>query len=659
MATGIVEEKFHRSGRGGTSCFSDGRFRCKACAVSASENESNPNPLSGFLLGPTWARTSGSPPAKPARDDSVPDNRDAPERRFERPRDSRGGRDDRRERDDRGGRDDRRGGGGGGGDRRGKFQDRREPRQEVREIEPAPGVRVTLMPDPQAVHLIGKEVHQVARVYSLFDVAQILLAERGRCRARFEVGASRPPLLHCKLDGALFLTKEEALRHLWKPELIKQVLEVETVEVEPPTGRYNAVARCGFSGVWLGPPNHHSYQTNLRRLHRECFAHIPFEFFSGKVRTERSEEAVAAWLETMKTKQRWRFIGDGDDAWMEDKAAAENAMATRCFEQAFVEVKSVEISAGVASDSLSPSLWVSLRHAGFHVKHNPAVLIPAICAALESEHLPVFKRGGKLYTGPSRPHPLPEGVPLAERPSRIIEWVRSNSPANLAGLWQAVHPTGGTEPCLEYVNDLFWLLNQGHLLLFSDDSLALAGSREPEPPKPPKGPKPQKAPKQGKRDRRTGEQAAAAVASGETTTTGADATGETEGTPGESADAETEPSSDEPSVSDETADTAGDLTEGGPAEEIPAPPADDVPEPAETATPEPPAVEVADEAPPAPVAEETPEPVAEAPAEPVAEAPPEAVAEPVVPAAEPETEPEQETASGASDEDGETPPNPS
>ena len=30
---------------------------------------------------------------------------------------------------------------------------------------------------PQAVHLIGKEIHQVARVYPLYDVAKILLAE--------------------------------------------------------------------------------------------------------------------------------------------------------------------------------------------------------------------------------------------------------------------------------------------------------------------------------------------------------------------------------------------------------------------------------------------------------------------------------------------------
>ena len=443
--------------------------------MSDSEPDSNAGLLSEFFLGPAWARASSTPQIFKPR--AEPDKRrdDGPPRRDERGKEPRG-RDD-RSRDSRD-RDDRRGGQG----RKPAFQDRRSAPPEPEEIFPSPGVRVALYPDRQAVHLVGKEIHQVARVYSLFDVAQILLAERVRCRAVFEVSTTRPPLFHGRLDGSLFLTKEEAVRHLWNSEVTKQVLEEQTIEVDPPTGRYQAVARCGLSGVWLGPPNHHAYQTNLRRLHREQFSHLPFEMYSSRVRTERSEEAVAAWLETMKTKQRWRVIGEGDDAWMEDKSAAEHAVATRCFEKAYAEVHKVEISAGVRADSISPALFASLRQAGQHAKRNPAVLIPSVCSALEAEHLPVFKRSGKLFTGPARPHALPRDVALAERPARIVEWIRNNKPAKLAGLWQAVHPDGGTEPCLEYANDLFWLLNQGHILLYSDDTLVVHGDSEAPAP---------------------------------------------------------------------------------------------------------------------------------------------------------------------------------
>ncbi|MEI6676332.1 MAG: hypothetical protein WCO57_14275, partial [Verrucomicrobiota bacterium] len=330
-----------------------------------------------------------------------------------------------------------------------------------------------LIPNPQAIHLIGREVHQVARVYPLFDIARILLAERGRCRAVFEVEPGASALFHGKLDESLFLTRDEAVRHLWHSDLSKQLVDEETIEVDPPAGRFQAVARCGLSGVWLGPPNHHSYQTNLRRLHRERFGNMPFDVYAAKVRTERSEEAVNAWLETMKQKVRWRIKGGDDDAWIEDRVEAERAVATRCFETAYAEVRTAEISAGILTKHISPALLTSLRIVGSHANQHPAILIPAVCRALEAEHLPVFKRLGKLHTGPARPHALAPDIILAERPAAMVEWIRNSKPAKLAGLWQAVLPEGITEPTPEYAADLFWLLHQGHILLYADDKLAL------------------------------------------------------------------------------------------------------------------------------------------------------------------------------------------
>jgi hypothetical protein len=339
-------------------------------------------------------------------------------------------------------------------------------------------VRVTLLPDAQAIHLIGKEVHQVARVYPLFDVAQILLAERGRCRAVFEVAEPNAPLIRGKLDESIFLTREEAVRHLWHSELRGNFIEEETIEVDPPRGNFQLVARCGISGEWLGPPNFHAYQTNLRRIHRERFPDMPLAVYTSKVRTERSEEAVQAWLETMKQKTRWRIKGESEDAWITERNEAERALAGRCFDQAFEESRRVEVSAAIAARHLSPSLLASLKLAGNHARNHPAILIPATCKALEAEHLPVFKRQGKLFTGPARPHPLPPGAVLAERPGIMVEWIRANRPAKLEGLWKAVLPEGGTAPPAEFAADLFWLLQQGHILLFTDDTLVVQEVRD-------------------------------------------------------------------------------------------------------------------------------------------------------------------------------------
>lgn len=523
--------------------------------MSDSDKDPLSSLLSSFALGPAWARAAGSQPEKivrgeekPRRDSGRGDSRDSDGRRG-------GFRD--RDSDDRG-RKPFRGKGG-------RFDDRRDGPPRVQETPPAEGVRVTLLPDAQAVHLIGKEVHQVARVYPLFDVAKILLAERGRCRAVFEVQESRTPLFKGKLDESLFLTREEAVRHLWNSDLKARFIEEEVIEVDPPNGNFQAVAKCGLTGMWLGPPNFHTYQVNLRRLHRECFPTMPFAAYSAKVRTERGEEAVNAWLETMKKKTRWRITGDGDDAWIDDRSEAERALAARVFDEAFETTHRAEVNAAIPPKNLSASLLVSLKLAGNHARNHPAILIPAVCKAVEAEHLPVFKRQGKLFTGPARPHPLPPGQTLAERPAIIVEWIRANPPAKLEGLWKAVLPEGSSAPPAEYAADLFWLLHQGHILLFTDDTLVVQELRENPPSDPNAEPKSGKKKKKKKNKKpQAGDDGSAAPQAGETDNT--DDESETDSSAEEPAPAEGESET----VVSETESPSEIVADAAPAEEVPA-----------------------------------------------------------------------------------------
>jgi hypothetical protein len=436
--------------------------------VSDSSNDPLSSLLSSFALGPAWARAAGDKSDQKSKSHAA--GNDRPPRRDDR---------DRGPRTDGSAPKDREGSPRRPFQGREKYEDRRNFQTQQEEIAPEPGVRVTITPAPQAVHLIGKEVHQVARVYALYDVAKILLADKTRCRAVFEAPEPHAPLIRGKLEDSVFLTRDEAIRHLWNSPLKASFIEEETIEVDPPTGNFQAIARCGISGEWLGPVNFHSYQTNLRRLHREKFARMPFEIYSAKVRTERGEEAVNAWLQTMTRKTRWRLVGDGDDAWINDRAEAERALGSRCFDQAFEETRLADVSGAISAQNLSPSLLVSLKLSGSHARKHPAILIPAVCRSVEAEHLPVFKRQGKLYTGPARPHPLPADAVLAERPGIMVTWIRENKPAKLEGLWKAVLPEGSTAPPADYAADLFWLLHQGHILLYTDDTLVVQETRDP------------------------------------------------------------------------------------------------------------------------------------------------------------------------------------
>lgn len=518
-------------------------------------SDTSKNPLEGlldqFALGPAWARAKPAGTEKKFREPKESDF--APRRK-----DDRGGRDSRNPRDDR--RDDRRHGGGSGGSRRfEKNGPRPEPRRE--EIAPAEGVNVTLVPDKAAIQLICKEIHHVARVYPLYDVAEIILAERARCRAHFEISAKQSSFYRCKLEEAIFLTKEEALHFFLKADWRTQFIEESTVEIDPPKGNFQSVAKCGISGEWLGPPNYHAYQSEIRRIHRERFSHMPLESYMAKIRTERSEEAVNAWLDSMKIQTRWRILtaddiknkesssqpaateapiaeeapapieeSDGsseegrdglsepsiaeeppteesqeapeetptpeetpapssDIKWFTDRAEFERAIAAELLDKVFKTVRKANVSAAISAKNLSPGLLVRLKGTGNHIRKHAAILIPAVCKALEAEHMAVFKRKGKLFTGPARPHALAPDAVLAPRPGEMVKWIRENSPAKLEGLWKAVLPEGATAPPAEYAADLFWLLQQGHILLYTDDTLVVQDPPKPPEPKKPKTPK--------------------------------------------------------------------------------------------------------------------------------------------------------------------------
>ena len=553
-------------------------------------SDNPPNPLESllteFALGPSWARAKFEPSVKHTHKSP---ERVPPQRRIDDRGENRGRREggDRRvQRDD--GRDnkvrresgDRRDFQKGGG--RGPEIARREEF-----IAPAEGVNVSILPDKAAIQLVCKEIQQVARVYPLFDIAEIILAERVRCRATFEISEKHEPFFRCKLDEALFLTKEEALHHLldapWKNRFVTET----TVEIDPPKGNFQSVARCGISGKILGPPNYHAYQTEIRRIHREFFAEMPFDSYTAKIRTERSEDAVGAWMDSMKIQTRWRILSDEeskavvaesirqaqepkpepapaadqavaedcispvesmpspvtedtilpaeesttedsippveepatkeeilatDEAalesaepveetpaseepvapelkWFTDRAEFESALAAEVLGKAYQLTRKAKVSAAIPARNLSPGLLVRLKATGSHHRKHPAILIPDVCKILESEHMPVFKRKGKLFTGPARPHALALDAVLAERPGQMVKWIRENPPAKLEGLWQAMLPEGSTAPPQGYAADLFWLLQQGHILLYTDDTLVVQDPPKPQEPKKPKQPK--------------------------------------------------------------------------------------------------------------------------------------------------------------------------
>lgn len=501
--------------------------------------------LSGLNFGPAWARDrSESKSIKKFKDRG--DRSESRDRRGD--GDRRGGRggNDRRGGGGRGRDDDRRGGGGRG--RGGKFQGRgrggRDDRRPQRDEAPAPeGFKINFMPSEESLDLLAKEVTQTGRTFSVFDLAKVLLQGRDRFRVTFEHPEQK--IFRCREDNSIWLTKTEALRQLWRGDWLKKFYDEVQIEGEAPSGSFQAVASCGISGKFLGPPNYHAYQQNVITLHREQFANMPLERFKSKIVMERGEEAVAAWLESMKITTQWKNSNgepeeteapakeisaepEVNEASTEETPAtqetAENAVApeetaaeesstreepateeptpepasdelfkttqeveqhflANHFNKVFEETNRAWVMGDIQGKFLSPGLLTLLKNSVIEEKRYPANLMPIVCRQLSGRHVAVFKWKKKLKVGPSRPHAIPADMKIAERPQAIVDYLQKNSGKKLEELWKTLFTEETTdEHKAEWYHDLHWLLNQGHAVLLSDTTLHLSKSGDQPAP---------------------------------------------------------------------------------------------------------------------------------------------------------------------------------
>lgn len=408
--------------------------------------------LSALDFGPSWARQGESKPQRKYADRG--------ERGERRRGDFKGKRGDRPQRGDRDGRKFSKDRGGKGGERR---------RPQRPQPTPAPeGLVAEIMPIEEGIDNLSKEISAAGRTYSVFDLARVILGARERYKVVFRKEENGPELLQCKQDGAVYLTKAECLAHFRSADWLKEFYTAEEVEVEAPSGNFQAVAKCGFSGEFFGPPNYHAYNQNIIDLHQARFSNMDLERYKSRIIVEKGEEAVSAWLESMKKKTQYKLVSD-EAVVLEDEKAMLAHFEANLFAEIFRTTHRADVDSQIPGKLLSPGLLTLLKDTIADQRRYPGKLAPFLCRQLSGRHLAVFKWQGKLHCGPSRPHAIADDVTLADRPAALDKWVSGNQGAGVDALWKALLSEDVTEEAKkEWFHDLHWMINQGYIVLLSD-----------------------------------------------------------------------------------------------------------------------------------------------------------------------------------------------
>ena len=186
-----------------------------------------------------------------------------------------------------------------------------------------------------------RHIRETFRSFPVSDLAKMVLEARERYRIRFT--ATEPVRLNqCLADGSLWLSREEAISHLLSGPALEHYYTAEDIQVDPPAGNFAVIAVCGMSGVVLGPPNHHEYQRNIARLHRERFSDMPLERFKSRIRMESGEEILEKWREQVSRVRQYRIKPDDQPSPVEETPVAEAPVEEVPTEEATTEEVSTE-----------------------------------------------------------------------------------------------------------------------------------------------------------------------------------------------------------------------------------------------------------------------------------------------------------------------------
>lgn len=236
----------------------------------------------------------------------------------------------------------------------------RDHRRDDRRPEPAPksmleGWKLLLIPEHSALEAIAKQIRSRAKAYPLFELARLVvnLSDRYSVALKAESEES-PKLFRVKADGSLWTSRREAVSHLLSKHLEK-FYQRSSITTEAPKGNYSVVAQCGMSGVLLGPPNHHEYQSRLLALHSSRFKNLPFEVYKTRIKMMRDEALMEQWKTEQSTRTVFTPIEPSDESV---PASDEVTKETSVVESTGVESESFagEISISAESSEVTPVL---------------------------------------------------------------------------------------------------------------------------------------------------------------------------------------------------------------------------------------------------------------------------------------------------------------
>ena len=328
-------------------------------------------------------------------------------------------------------------------------------------------VEVKVLPETKALGTIIRKLQQDSQAYKLKDLAyffldnpqSVLLKVTPKATA---AAAAVPTFFQCKACSFASTREEDVIEHVLNAHLA-DYYDAKEVEVEPPKGNFSCVAKCGLSGVLLGPPNIHEFNALVREMIRTRYPDMSEEQYRSHLEMVRDAETIEEWRKGAVKKTV--FLPKGQ-AETEGVAALSREQAEGEFRRTVLpslvdRPKHLMITADMALNSpVRPLVW-AVRDALAAERQAPYGMCFALRGAFHHRKLNFFRandaRGPEFVTSAElkefdAAHAIPELAAAAKFLAEHPCCDKSEFPADVP----------------DFEQHLSWLVSTGHAVSFTN-----------------------------------------------------------------------------------------------------------------------------------------------------------------------------------------------
>ena len=353
----------------------------------------------------------------------------------------------------------------GGQDRKGSFK---KPFERRANFVPRPkplSVDIKILPDPKALGTIIRKLQQDSHAYKLRDLAYFFLDNLSSVLLKVspkkdENGASEPLKFHqCKICGFASTDEADVVAHAVQCHL-GEYYESKEVECEPPKGNFNCVAKCGLSGVLLGPPNIHEFNATVRETLRSRYPGMSEDEYRSNIVMVRDSDAIEQWRQSATKKVIFIAKNAGENVRELNREQAESEFKRLILPQLLDMPKNLMISADIALKSPVKPLQWAVRDAIEMERRSPYNMCFALRGAFHHRKMHFFRandaRGPEFVTGIELKE-FDSSHAIAEL-AKIADFVAANPCMTKAEI----------APDAESEKQLQWLVSTGHIVAFTN-----------------------------------------------------------------------------------------------------------------------------------------------------------------------------------------------